>query len=354
MHKCLQTLLLVSAILTSGFLFLSTVSKVHAESFFRDLYVGSVGEDVRALQVLLNENTATQLALSGPGSPGQETHYFGVLTKLAVARFQNFNASSILTPVGLSQGTGFFGPSTRAHVARVISADVAKTFSKEEKKEDIEEEVVDLTLNTASKTKQLQETAREYFDDYAVLVRQEIEESISSTEVDQVLESIENGIEEADYGVFFEKQESLSVDEILEKMRKAGASPTQETENVLREVLEEPGPLTRLFFDLILPERAYALTPYGTLVNVPIPCVCTGGTVWQMYLTGYIYGVPTEFTLDYVVGTQGFLSYTIPIAQHQLGYFIPGGASCVQGFPPACVPVPSFGTVSPVVGSSLL
>jgi peptidoglycan hydrolase-like protein with peptidoglycan-binding domain len=64
------------------------------------------------LQQYLNAHGFT-LAASGPGSPGQETDYFGSLTYTALAAFQNAHASALLTPVGLTQGTGYFGPATR-------------------------------------------------------------------------------------------------------------------------------------------------------------------------------------------------------------------------------------------------
>src|SRR5437762_1286289 len=49
-------------------------------SFERSLRIGMTGEDVRALQVLLNRDAETRISVSGPGSPGQETTYFGSRT----------------------------------------------------------------------------------------------------------------------------------------------------------------------------------------------------------------------------------------------------------------------------------
>jgi len=71
-----------------------------AELFPRDLEVGSVGEDVRALQIYLNNN-GYPVANSGPGSLDHETTRFGGATKQALKKFQKDH--------GLSQ-SGMLGP----------------------------------------------------------------------------------------------------------------------------------------------------------------------------------------------------------------------------------------------------
>jgi peptidoglycan hydrolase-like protein with peptidoglycan-binding domain len=81
-------------------------------AFSRNLSLGARGEDVRTLQVFLNKNIKTRVAESGPGSPGQETDFFGPLTKKTVIKFQELYANDVLVPVGLTRGTGFVGPST--------------------------------------------------------------------------------------------------------------------------------------------------------------------------------------------------------------------------------------------------
>ncbi len=82
--------------------------------FTRSLRVGMSGDDVKALQVFMNRDSDTQVAEGGAGSPGNETNYFGFATKRAVIKFQEKYRAEILTPVGLTIGSGVFGAKTRA------------------------------------------------------------------------------------------------------------------------------------------------------------------------------------------------------------------------------------------------
>ena len=85
-----------------------------ADIFTTNLSLGSSGMQVLALQKLLNQDTDTRVANTGPGSPGNETSYFGQLTKSAVIQFQEKYMSDVLTPAGLTHGTGYVGSYTRA------------------------------------------------------------------------------------------------------------------------------------------------------------------------------------------------------------------------------------------------
>ncbi len=89
-------------------------------SFTRNLGVGSVGADVKALQQFLNSQGFIVYP-TGSGSPGKETMYFGSGTALALAKFQEKYSSTILTPNGLNKGTGFFGPATIKKVNEIIA-----------------------------------------------------------------------------------------------------------------------------------------------------------------------------------------------------------------------------------------
>jgi hypothetical protein len=82
-----------------------TSEAVHV--FKANLTTGSLGSEVRALQMFLNAHGYTIVA-SGPGSPGNETSTFGQKTRLALIKYQKAK--------GITPASGYFGAKTRAAV----------------------------------------------------------------------------------------------------------------------------------------------------------------------------------------------------------------------------------------------
>lgn len=82
------------------------------ELISKKLIIGVHDEQVVTLQELLNR-IGYQLATSGPGSPGEETNYFGSLTKQALQRFQ-CDSNIICNGVEYTTGYGMTDARTRA------------------------------------------------------------------------------------------------------------------------------------------------------------------------------------------------------------------------------------------------
>lgn len=86
------------------------------------LSFGMTSPDVQVLQAFLNAHGFTVTA-SGPGSPGQESSFFGPATADAVRAFQNAYANEILVPSGLMQATGYVGPATLAKINMIMDSE---------------------------------------------------------------------------------------------------------------------------------------------------------------------------------------------------------------------------------------
>lgn len=90
-------------------------SSVSSVALSRDLFFSMNGEDVRALQRLLNAKGYT-IALTGPGSPGNETSIFGLATDAALKRFQ-CKEMSLCSGAAFTNGYGLVDSRTRAKLA---------------------------------------------------------------------------------------------------------------------------------------------------------------------------------------------------------------------------------------------
>ena len=122
----------------------STGTTASGYTFTRDLNVGATGADVKELQMFLNKNADTRVAASGAGSMGMETEFYGPATAAAVSKFQVMHRADILTPAGLVNPTGYFGPSTRAKVNALNTVTTPTTPVDGEEEEEGETESGDL------------------------------------------------------------------------------------------------------------------------------------------------------------------------------------------------------------------
>ena len=98
-----------------------TLSKpASSQTFTRDLKVGSVGADVKQLQIFLNAH-GFLVAKTGAGSPGKETTMYGAGLRKALVAFQEAHAVELVLSENLIHGSGGFTSTTRAFVNSLLS-----------------------------------------------------------------------------------------------------------------------------------------------------------------------------------------------------------------------------------------
>ncbi len=93
-------------------------------TFSQNLKMGSKSSEVMNLQKVLNMYPQTMVASTGAGSQGMETMKFGPATRAAVVKLQNLYASEILTPAGLTKGSGSVYGLTRAVLNQLCTGNV--------------------------------------------------------------------------------------------------------------------------------------------------------------------------------------------------------------------------------------
>jgi hypothetical protein len=94
----------------------SATSSSSAISFPTNHQLYDVSSDIKLLQQFLNAHAFT-VAPSGPGSPGEETTFFGMKTYQALVKFQHANNLP---------ATGYLGPMTRAALASLSPTSTAQ------------------------------------------------------------------------------------------------------------------------------------------------------------------------------------------------------------------------------------
>ncbi len=315
-----------------------------SNTFTTNLSFGSRGTQVVALQRVLNQDPDTRIISSGPGSPGNETSYFGSLTKAAVIRFQEKYASEVLMPAGLTRGNGYVGFYTRAKL-NVLLVSIATSAT------------APITTTNASDPVPLypnmpisagvNPNTIDLNYEIALITRVGKEEGVSDEKIQQEIQNIKEIT-----ATTTNLSEAFFSGVALSQAAGPTLSFTDKAGDFLKTVFLE----TFSFLGLGPIERAQAAAaaPFGGHIVFVYPCTCTGGKVWRITLAPPL--PPSYATLiDAPVGTQKFASYNSPLKGiYDLGYYAPGVLSCIMYYGTHCSPnvIPGWGTITPFTGSS--
>lgn len=307
-----------------------------------NLSLASRGPQVTALQQLLNRDPDTQIASAGPGSPGNETSYFGSLTKSAVIRFQEKYASEILTPSGLTQGNGFVGFYSRKKLSELslvvtytgsAAAPVAPAVTPPSAMS-VPPSTPSPILSLAPQNPNLKniETFLNAID--SVAARQGLSAASIGAIKQQVLKDVATTTDlRAAFLNIVQKQSSSTA---LNDSSSSGLLAT------IQKAFEKVFGLQHA--------RAATGTPFGGALLFSF--FCTQSATWLITLEP----LPPSYAalLTYVPFSQAYLSYNIPATPWLLGEYEPGAGVCVAGVCPACTTIPSEGMMSSKTGSAPL
>ncbi|MFZ1075663.1 MAG: peptidoglycan-binding domain-containing protein [Minisyncoccia bacterium] len=295
--------------------------------FSSNLSIGASGVSVTALQEELNRDPDTQIASAGPGSPGNETGYFGALTKAAVIRFQNKYAAEVLAPAGLAEGSGFVGLYTRTKLNALAATPPATPAGG----------------NTTSSSPSASSTAAQQTSAAA--------QNPNTANLDAFIATVDaEGVKEG--------FSSSSIAAANEKIREVAATTTdlrakfinvlQQNSRVAKRDDSIAAKILAFLTRLFVPERAYASfvgVPFGGIITFALPC----NDGWNVAITPL---PPTMVSLlTYIMGSQAFPYYTLNGAHPGMGVvgsYTPGPGACVLGI----IPIPSEGIISPFTSSS--
>ncbi len=299
-------------------------------TFTLSLSLGSRDTQVITLQQALNRDSATRIASIGPGSPGNETNYFGSLTKSAVIRFQEKYANEVLVPAGLVQGSGYVGFYTRTKLNGLSESKVsARGVS---------------PLDVPPATTPSSSTS--------IVTPPTIPQNPNLKNFDKFLTALDNaaikqGIPAATLATM--KEQAVKViatttdlrTNFLKIVQDRSTQIVQDTSLIGRTLAM----VERTFNKVFIPNRAHAAAgvPFGGALLFALPC---NGGVWNITLSPL---PPTFVTLvSYMSGSQAFLSYNIPATSWLLGEYTPGAGACWIG----PYYIYSEGLITPMVGSS--
>ncbi len=323
------------------------------------LALGSQGPDVVLLQQLLNSASDTRVALMGPGSPGMETAYFGPKTLDAVKRFQNKYRADILVPNGLLAPTGVVGPATRAQLQKLISPapavaqsqSAATTPRVQPPTTTAELPPVVVSMQSSTALAKILGTSSPS-DLYLRAVDRRLVKNGVSSSTEALIEAKIRSTTASSANLqqqFFDEQRKF-----YKKASDAGDSPA------VAFVKSALSSVAWFFAPQTAHAAVTALSMGGYIVYVnPFVCDCPPGITQIFVALPLASPLTSNLLLNYIDGSQAFSWYNIPEPGIEvLGLYEPFVlGSCwtfIPATPPFCVPIPSDGLITPIVGSSLI
>lgn len=375
-----QKSVLPGAVLLFCALFFFSATGEAEEGFARNLGLGDSGKDVLELQIFLNEHDATKVADVGPGSPGNETDYYGTLTADAVRRYQELYRKAILLPSGLAAGTGFFGPSTRrfANAERTDGHEqtgtqayptVFPSLDPDEfivADEDPDAEVKELFreiiagVNPRTFTQEQFDAARL---DSRVIPATDVTPTTTRAVLNLVGEQNEKNvdwfIEFLEEGGYLDDMDEETRELVKEKIR-------ENSEKDIDELIQESGPgqdgvswnlpplpandvpeFLRPLAYLLLPHEAQAawVPVFGGLIYYRF--YCWGSGTWAIVI-----GLPMPAWLGYTY-TQQYAYWQFPFSVWAKGWYVPGTQTCYIWVGYVYTLVPTMGVITNMVGTSM-
>ena len=322
-------------------LLLLTPSLVVAFTLSQNLRMGSAGPAVLELQRFLNQDPDTTLARAGPGSPGNETSFFGRATYGAVIKFQEKYRSEVLFPVSLYQGTGIVGPLTRGKMSSLSLSAGASAPS----------------VQPVSSQPNLQP-----YQQPNPLPSNSSVTNPNFVNLDKFIAAVEKVGKQKGYS-------DSRLNSIAASIKIAAATTTNfraefnkvraKAKHVSQFPNLSPRPLAlgkffkSLFTSLgILPAVAEAKvgTPFGGAVFYVYFCSCSENWLIEVEPLPPAYAT----LLTYYEGTQEFRNYNTPFTDELLGFYTPGAGVCISEPESDCaVDIPNEGLITGTLGSSI-
>lgn len=343
--------------------FLLAVYPVHAALFTTTLRFGVTSQEVVFLQQVLNKSSDTQVAVSGIGSPGHESAYFGAKTLSAVKRFQNKYRSEVLVPAGVASPTGFVGALTlkklrtlayiqsSSPVTSVLSPTLPAVLNVPGTPS-TSQPATPLAIGAPSSVNPVAPPVYpnlKNLDAYVAAVRAATLNNGTSPEVVDIIEkNIRNLAATANYQQIYSDSQKAHIPESFK------SAP----QSMLNVFLGKALASIQGVFSITKVQAVGPGLPFGgfiTYVN-PAICNCPPGIVTQ--ITVVLPNAPppiSNILLNYINGSQAFPYYNIPLPGiATLGFYTPLVPSCMTYVGASCVLIPAVGQITPVVGSSLV